>query len=171
MNSISLAGIALLVVFVVLIVSALISYMSSLVKNAYQIKVEIRSEMEDGMRRMSEDSERWIRATKRELLDEVAKGRLILENENTRHFSELAEAIKKQITDLDDAVRSDRTKATLNHDDLRRRMDDLRARMGDVEHIYRSITRARKPEKDKPDEASPVPVPVPVPDLDPTQVG
>ncbi|MBF0095248.1 MAG: hypothetical protein HQL34_12005, partial [Alphaproteobacteria bacterium] len=68
MDTVSLAGVALLIAFVAVFAVVVVSYMSSLVKNAYQIKIEIRSEMEDGLRRMSDDSEKWVRMTKRDLL-------------------------------------------------------------------------------------------------------
>lgn len=149
MDSFSLAGITLLVVLVAMFAVAVVSYMSSLVKNAYEIKIEMRAELEDGLRRLTDDDEKRTRAAKRELLDEVAKGRVILENENTRHFSELAEASKKQLTDLEEAARRDRTKAAQSYEEMRVRLDDLRARVGELEHIYRAIARPRALDREK----------------------
>lgn len=152
MDTVSLAGVALLIAFVAVFAVVVVSYMSSLVKNAYQIKIEIRSEMEDGLRRMSDDSEKWVRMTKRDLLDEVARARVILENENTRHFSELAEAMKKQLGDLEETAKRDRAKLAVVQEETRVRLDDMRARIGEVEHIYRAIARpAKKTDKEKPE--------------------
>ena len=52
---------------------SIVAYMSSLVKNAYQLKIELRADLEDGLNKVEEAAEKWMRMVKREPLDEIGK--------------------------------------------------------------------------------------------------
>ncbi|MBY0431574.1 MAG: hypothetical protein K2Q10_10275 [Rhodospirillales bacterium] len=86
----------------------LVTYMASLVKSAYAIRVEIRTEMDEGMRRIEDDMDKKSRWIKRDLIEEMEKTRNALNTENQRRAGEMAEVLNKRLVEMDTAYRNDR---------------------------------------------------------------
>ncbi|MBF0307475.1 MAG: hypothetical protein HQL41_17725, partial [Alphaproteobacteria bacterium] len=78
---------------VLIIGGGLMMYMGSLVKSAYQIKVEIRSEMEQGIRRLEEDIDKKSKWIKRDLIEEIDKMKAAVQTDNTKRFNEFLDTI------------------------------------------------------------------------------
>ena len=112
----------------------MVAYMSSLVKNAYQLKIELRADLEDGLNKVEEATEKRMRMVKRELLDEIGKIRTNLENDVGRRLTELNASVQKQVAEVEETIKRDRGKIVHGFEELRRRLSD-------VERVHRSLQR------------------------------
>lgn len=86
----------------------LIVYVSSLVKSAYQLKVEIQAQLEEGIRKLEEDMEKKSRWIKRDVLEELEKIKAALTADNARKFEEFAGTVTGMLTKYEEAVRRER---------------------------------------------------------------
>lgn len=94
---------------IVLVVGGgLVMYMAGLVKNAYELKVQISSDIDERLGKMSEDLDKKSRWIKRDLLEEIEKIKVALQTDNARKFHELGEPVLKRIEELDQIVRKER---------------------------------------------------------------
>ncbi|OAN42990.1 hypothetical protein A6A04_09825 [Paramagnetospirillum marisnigri] len=86
----------------------LMMYMAGLVKNAYELKVQINADIEEKLGKMAEDLDKKSRWIKRDLLEEIEKIKSALEVDNARKFEGLGEPLIKRIDELDQIVRKER---------------------------------------------------------------
>lgn len=94
---------------VILVVGGgLMMYMANLVRNAYELKVQINSDIDERLGKMTEDLDKKSRWIKRDLLEEIEKIKVALETDNARKFQELGEPVLKRIEDLDQIIRKER---------------------------------------------------------------
>ena len=94
---------------IVLVVGGgLVMYMAGLVKNAYELKVQISNDIDERLGKMSEDLDKKSRWIKRDLLEEIEKIKVALQTDNARKFHELGEPMLKRIEELDQIVRKER---------------------------------------------------------------
>ncbi|KIL96964.1 Chromosome segregation ATPase [Paramagnetospirillum magnetotacticum MS-1] len=104
---------------VILVVGGgLLMYMAQLVKNAYELKVQINSEVDERLTKMTEDLDKKSRWIKRDLIEEIEKIKIAMETSNANKFHELTEPFTKRLEAMEDMLRKDRadwTKA-LNED-------------------------------------------------------
>lgn len=76
---------------VILIVGGgLMMYMGNLVKSAYEIKVQINTDVDDRLTKMAEDLDKKSRWIKRDLLEEIEKIKAAVQSDNARKLDELA---------------------------------------------------------------------------------
>lgn len=95
---------------VILVVGGgLVMYMAQLVKNAYELKVQINSEVEDRLTKMGEDLDKKSRWIKRDLIEEIEKIKIAMETDNTRKFNDLTEPFKHRLDLVEETLRRDRT--------------------------------------------------------------
>lgn len=75
---------------VILIVGGgVMMYMSNLVKSAYEIKVQINTDMDDRLTKMADDLDKKSRWIKRDLLEEIDKIKAAMQTENARKVEEI----------------------------------------------------------------------------------
>lgn len=75
---------------VILIVGGgLMMYMSNLVKSAYEIKVQINTDMDDRLTKMADDLDKKSRWIKRDLLEEIDKIKAAMQTDNARRVEEI----------------------------------------------------------------------------------
>lgn len=132
MNYVSITGITLGIAVVAVLAIGLLSYMSQLVKNAYQIKVEIRSDMEDGLRKIEEEvgkKTKWMRS---EVGEDVAKMRQGIEQDNGQRLESIEERLTTLAQDLDRDSREERS-------DLRNTVNHLRKKVSSMEQEIASL--------------------------------
>lgn len=98
-------GIAVLV----LLVGGLLVYMSQLVKNAYQIKVELQTELGEGLRRVDDEADKKLKWIKRDTFDELEKIKAALTADHGRRLNELQEAVNKRLQERDEMWKRDRS--------------------------------------------------------------
>ncbi|KAF0118236.1 MAG: hypothetical protein FD149_813 [Rhodospirillaceae bacterium] len=134
MSFFSITAVTLLIALLIMFAITMVAYMSSLVKNAYQLKIELRADLEDGLNKVEEATEKQMRMIKRELLDEIGKIRTNLENDVGRRLTELNASVQKQVAEVEETIKRDRGKIVHGFEDLRRRLSD-------VEHVHRSLQR------------------------------
>jgi hypothetical protein len=107
MNFLTVTVVIFIVALVGVFAVALIVYLSSLVKSAYQIKVEMRNDLEEGLRRADDELNKRSRWIKRELLEEIEKikGGLQIDISN-RSTANLEEA-RKMVTGAEESLRQE----------------------------------------------------------------
>lgn len=108
MSMSSILVISLAAGVILVIGGGLMMYMANLVKSAYEIKVQINTDVDDRLTKMAEDLDKKSRWIKRDLLEELEKIKLALQGENARKFNELVEPLLKKIEDVEHMVRNER---------------------------------------------------------------
>ena len=120
----TLAITAVIGVFIVLVI-ALISYVSNLVKQAYELKVELRRELNEGLSNLEEEINKRSRWVKRELLTEIEKIRANHETLIESRTKQIADSNNDTLKASEEQARQDR--ASLDHEiqENRRRLKAL----------------------------------------------
>ncbi|HLO78107.1 MAG TPA: hypothetical protein VK196_16760, partial [Magnetospirillum sp.] len=94
---------------VILIVGGgLMMYMANLVKSAYEIKVQINTDVEDRLTKMGEDLDKKSRWIKRDLLEEIEKIKVALQSDNARKLEDLTGALIAKVEGFETLLRNDR---------------------------------------------------------------
>lgn len=134
---------------VILVVGGgLLMYMAQLVKNAYELKVQINSEVDERLTKMTEDLDKKSRWIKRDLIEEIEKIKIAMETSNANKFAELTEPFNKRIEAVEEMLRKDRgdwTKA-LNED--REVIKALDARLGAIRREFKQAAEGANPSLD-----------------------
>lgn len=115
MTNASIAVITIAIAVVLVIGLALLSYVSSLVKSAYQIRVDMRSDLDSGLKRLDEEMRQKSRWMRTEVGEDVAKMKQALERETEERLSTIQAEFQAAVRQMDTASRGDT--ATL-HDQL-----------------------------------------------------
>ncbi len=100
--------ISLIAGLILVIGGALVIYMGSLVKSAYELKVEIQSDVDEGLRRVEEETDKKSRWIKRDLVEEIEKIKTNLTTDNTRRFNELMEGANARMSQLEETIKRER---------------------------------------------------------------
>ncbi len=93
---------------IVIAAGGLIIYMSALVKNAYQLKVEMQQEMQEQLQRINDDADKKLKWMKRDLVEEIEKSKNALIADNARRFGEFEAGVEKRLAGYEDAFRRER---------------------------------------------------------------
>lgn len=96
------------IAMMVLLLGSLLVYMSQLVRNAYQIKIELQAELDTGLSRIDNEAEKKLKWLKRDVFDEVEKVRANLGAESTLRTGELQEALNRRLQEREDLWKRDR---------------------------------------------------------------
>lgn len=121
--------ISLAIGLLLVIGGSLVVYMGSLVKNAYELKVEIQNDMEAGLKRIEEESEKKTRWIKRDLIEEIEKLKSSLSTDNQRKFGEMTEGLVKSVAELEQTYKRDRQEMIKVIDALRQDVITLDQRL------------------------------------------
>lgn len=94
---------------VILIVGGgLMMYMGNLVKSAYDIKVQINTDVEDRLTKMAEDLDKKSRWIKRDLLEEIDKIKVALQTDNARKVDDMMAPLMAKLDGFEAALRNER---------------------------------------------------------------
>ena len=116
---------------VILVVGGgLVMYMAGLVKNAYELKIQIAADIDERLGKMSEDLDKKSRWIKRDLLEEIDKIKVAMQTDNARKFQELGEPLLKRIEELDQIVRKERGEWVKAIESDRENLTKLDAKVG-----------------------------------------
>ena len=100
-----------IVIFIVALIGvfavALIVYLSSLVKSAYQIKIEMRNDLEEGLKRADEELNKRSRWIKRELLEEIERIKGGMQADITNRGITILEETRKMVAGSEEGLRHD----------------------------------------------------------------
>lgn len=164
----AVAAITITIALVLIMGIGLMSYVSSLVKNAYQIKVELRNDVESAIARMDMEMDRRGKALRKELGDDTSKLRDSVQQDNERRIKEIEDRLQKTLQDLSAAGRDEKTATQTALTDMRRRLKTLES---DVVAIKNDLSRRAAlgramRDKDRAEQGEPVataPAPAAVP--------
>lgn len=117
----AIAGITLTIALVLVVGVALMSYVSSLVKNAYQIKVELRADVENAIARMEAEMDRRSKALRKELGDEAGQMRDAVRQDIERRLKDMEDRLQKTTHELQGASRTEKVALV----EMQRRLKDL----------------------------------------------
>jgi hypothetical protein len=155
MNYVSITGITLGIAVVVVLGIGLLSYISQLVKNAYQIKVEIRSDMESGLRKIEEEmgqKTKWMRS---EVGEDVTKIRQAIEQDTVRRLEAIEERLATQAKEIDQDSRDERTELRNTVHQMRKRVNAMEQEISALkEELARRAALGQKRREDQPRETS-----------------
>ncbi|MGE5505400.1 MAG: hypothetical protein ACM31L_13335 [Actinomycetota bacterium] len=94
---------------VILVVGGgLMMYMGNLVRSAYELKVQINSEVDERLTKMAEELDKKSRWIKRDLLEEIDKIKVALQSDSARKFQELADPVVKRLGEYEEILRNER---------------------------------------------------------------
>lgn len=94
---------------VILIVGGgLMMYMANLVKSAYEIKVQINTEVEERLTKMGEDLDKKSRWIKRDLLEEIEKIKTALQTDNARKMEDLTASLRQKVDGFESLLHNER---------------------------------------------------------------
>lgn len=94
---------------VILVVGGgLMMYMANLVKSAYEIKVQINTEVEDRLSKMGEDLDKKSKWIKRDLLEDIDRVKSNLFTENASRLNEITAPLLGRIEALEQGLKAER---------------------------------------------------------------
>ncbi|HVI51271.1 MAG TPA: hypothetical protein VM661_08695 [Candidatus Sulfotelmatobacter sp.] len=134
MNFWTVTMVSLVIGLLLVIGGALVLYMGSLVKNAYQLKVEIQNDLEAGLKRVEEESEKKTRWIKRDLVEEIDKMKTALSTDNQRKLGELTDSLAKRVEEIEQSQKRDRQDLTRIVEAMRQDIMTLDQRIKSLRH-------------------------------------
>lgn len=150
----SLTGFTVIIALLGVLVVGLLTYMSSLVRRAYELKVELHNEIERGLRRIEEDLDTKNRRLRREVQDDIAKSKDAIIQDNERRHDETVGIVDGTVAVLREQVESINEEQTLAIEDLRARHAALKR---EIAHV--SAALHRRVVAPPPSTAAPSPTP------------
>ncbi|WP_142847638.1 hypothetical protein [Telmatospirillum sp. J64-1] len=138
---------------ILVIGGGLIIYMASLVKSAYQLKLELNAEMDARTLRMEEELDKKTRWIKRELAEEIEKARNSLALETDRRLNEMAVQMEQRLTEVDEMHRR-------NHLEMIKLLENHRQGITTLDQKLRQLRRDQIRQKGEETGETLDPVPV-----------
>ncbi len=149
MSFAALMGIALAIGIVTILGIALVSYMSSLARSAYELKVEMRKDLDDGIRRVEAEMVKQTKWARGDLMAEVERTRAAMLEDLGRRQQDIQAASTAEIQKREAAWTAER-------ETLSTALTDLDGRVALLEQRLRSRLR---PADEPPAEAAATPEP------------
>lgn len=122
---------------IIIAAGGLMMYMSSLVKNAYALKVEMQAEMNEQLQRIADDADKKTKWIKRDLVEEIEKSKNALVADNQRRFGEFEATLEKRLGEVDDAFRRDRL-------EILKQIETLKQALAQLEQKTRTLHREQR---------------------------
>lgn len=107
MNYASIMGVTIAIAVIAVLGIALLSYLSSLVKSAYQIKVEMRADLDSGLKSLEDEMRKKSRWMRTEVGEDVAKMKQAMEQEIQQRLSGIQEDLQAALRQIDEAGRAE----------------------------------------------------------------
>ncbi len=154
MQLVTLIGITVAIALVIVLMGALVNYMSSLVKNAYQIKVELRNDMETALKAIQDDVEKRGKWLKRDMVEETGRIKDALESMNETRFGELREGLKEMVAEVQTAHAAQTQVLTGRIAELEGRIAELEQETATRRDIARRVRESKQGEAAPPTNGS-----------------
>lgn len=136
MSAGSITAVTIIVGLLGVLVIGLLSYMSSLVRRAYELKVELRSELERGLAQMEGDIDMRSKKMRQDVQDDVTKLKNALRQDVEQRHAETLRTVNETVA----AFREQQERTLADHvraiEDLRRRHKAL---LHDVELVNTDV--------------------------------
>lgn len=134
---------------VILVVGGgLVMYMAQLVKNAYELKVQLNSEVDERLTKMTEDLDKKSRWIKRDLIEEIEKIKIAMETSNAQKFTEMTEPFTRRLEFFEEILIKDKAEWTRALNEDREVIKALDARLGAVRREVKQATDGANPSLD-----------------------
>ncbi|MBR9970921.1 hypothetical protein [Magnetospirillum sulfuroxidans] len=127
---------------VLIIGGGLMMYMANLVKSAYEIKVQINSEVEDRLNKMGDELDKKSKWIKRDLLEEIEKIKANMHTEAQSKVSELTHPFTARLDALDAALKAERAEWV-------KAVDSDRAAITNIDNRVKNLTKTAKKSESK----------------------
>jgi hypothetical protein len=125
---------------VVLVVGGgLVMYMANLVKSAYEIKVQINSDVDERLTKMGDDLDKKSKWIKRDLLEELDKIKSALYTENATKIQGLTDPLLKRLDVLENSLRGERGEWVKAVDSDRQNLSNLDTRLKQIRRDVKRI--------------------------------
>ena len=125
---------------VVLVVGGgLLMYMANLVKNAYEIKVQINADMDERLKAIADDLDKKSKWIKRDLIEELDKMKTSLISDNHRRLTELIEPFGKRLEAIEQRLAAERGDWSKAVDDTRVSSTALDAKIAQMRKDLRRV--------------------------------
>jgi len=93
---------------ILVICGGIMMYMATLVRSAYEIKVQINTDIEERLTKMAEALDQKTRGIKLDMVEDINKVRAVMAVENNRRLEEMSEQRSKRLDGLEPMVRVER---------------------------------------------------------------
>lgn len=148
--------IALIAGLILVVGGALVVHMGNLVRNAYELKVEIKSDVEEGQKRIEAEVDKRLKWIKHDLIEDLEKSKAAIQSDTQRQMRESLAVIDKNLADLTEGLGRERA-------DTVKTLESLRADIMVLDQRFRNLRREVKPP-----EPSPAPAATEPPAAEPT---
>ena len=138
---------------ILIIGGGLMMYMANLVKSAYEIKVQINSEVEDRLNKMGDELDKKSKWIKRDLLEEIEKIKSNMNTEAQTKVAELTQPFTARLDALEAALKAERAEWV-------KAVDSDRAAITNIDNRLKSLGKpgpAARKSDDKDAAAAPAP--------------
>lgn len=133
---------------ILIIGGGLMMYMANLVKSAYEIKVQINSEVEDRLTKMGDELDKKSKWIKRDLLEEIEKIKSNMHTEAQAKVGELTQPFTARLDALEAALKAERAEWV-------KAVDSDRAAITNIDNRLKSLGKSAKKAEDKETAAPP----------------
>ncbi|WP_404384521.1 hypothetical protein [Caenispirillum salinarum] len=135
----SVTGMTVIVALLGVLVVGLLTYMSALVRRAYELKVELHNEIERGLKRIDEDLDAKNRRLKREVQDDIAKSKDAIRQDNERRHEETIGLVDGTLDAFREQLQTTTTEQNRVIDELRARHATLKR---EITHVNAALQKA-----------------------------
>jgi hypothetical protein len=142
MSFLTIAMVALVIGLVVVFAVALVGYLSSLVKNAYQIKVEMRADLEEGLKKMDDELNKRSKWLKREMIDEMEKIKAGMTTEAARRQVEMSEQLNALAAEISVTMQAAHAESLSKIAEFSARFDDADRKLTEYRRENRKVVDA-----------------------------
>jgi|GEM_PF-1165106 len=126
---------------ILIIGGGLMMYMANLVKSAYEIKVQINSEVEDRLTKMGDELDKKSKWIKRDLLEEIEKIKSNMHTEAQTKVGELTQPFTARLDALEAALKAERAEWV-------KAVDSDRAAITNIDNRLKSLGKSAKKAED-----------------------
>ncbi|WP_337996244.1 hypothetical protein [Oleispirillum naphthae] len=128
MSFAAVLGIALVIGTAVILGIALVSYMSSLARSAYELKVEMRKDLDDGIKRVEAEMIKQTKWARGDLMAEVERSRATMLEDLARRAEALRAALAAEALHREAAATAERAEISMTLTRIAERIGALEAR-------------------------------------------
>lgn len=158
MSFAAVLGIALVIGTTIILGIAIVSYVSSLAKSAYELKVEMRRELDDGLKNLESEVSRALKWARGELAGEIDKSRALMAEDLERRQRDIDARIAAEFAAREAGWATERealhTEITLLEDRLARVEHRLVAKVRKVDSL--AVPATAEPAAPEPAAATPL---------------
>lgn len=126
---------------ILIIGGGLMMYMANLVKSAYEIKVQINSEVEDRLTKMGDELDKKSKWIKRDLLEEIEKIKSNMHTEAQTKVGELTQPFTARLDALEAALKAERAEWV-------KAVDSDRAAITNIDNRLKTLGKSAKKAED-----------------------